>query len=168
MAGPSARRRLLTTPGSDPSSPVSMKGTGLSLSGSAAPTLAPTPVPTDTDAIATEYFFELCMLTSVVCPFMLDQFYWAGRMFWLGVTPEPLKRNHLLPDEDDDAGIREAANMLARAINYAFSSKVKSRASEIARRISLKLMLVLETVGEFVIGWSNGSSEVSQEGGELF
>ncbi|KAA8536524.1 hypothetical protein F0562_029002 [Nyssa sinensis] len=77
-------------------------------------------------------------ISQVVCPFMLDQFYWAERMFWLGVAPEPLKRNHLLPDEDDDAGIREAATMLARAINYALSSKVKSRALEIARRISLK------------------------------
>ena len=64
----------------------------------------------------------------VVCPFMLDQFYWAERMFWVGVAPEPLKRNYLLPDENDDNCVREAANMLARAINHALSPKVKTRA----------------------------------------
>ncbi|CAK9151193.1 unnamed protein product [Ilex paraguariensis] len=69
---------------------------------------------------------------------MLDQFYWAERMFWLGVAPEPLKRNHLLPDKDDDIGIREATNMLARAIDYALSPEVKARASEIAERLSLE------------------------------
>ncbi|XP_059648138.1 sterol 3-beta-glucosyltransferase UGT80B1 isoform X2 [Cornus florida] len=76
-------------------------------------------------------------IPQVLCPFMLDQFYWAERMFWLGVAPEPLQRSQLLPDEDDTC-IKEAANVLASAINYALSPKVKSRASEIAERISLE------------------------------
>ncbi|KVI10997.1 UDP-glucuronosyl/UDP-glucosyltransferase [Cynara cardunculus var. scolymus] len=59
----------------------------------------------------------------VLCPFMLDQFYWAERMFWLGVSPEPLKRTQLLPDEDDETSIKEAACGLARAIDYALSSQ---------------------------------------------
>ena len=54
----------------------------------------------------------------VVCPFMLDQFYWAERMFWVGVAP----------DENDDNCVREAANMLARAINHVLSPKVKTNA----------------------------------------
>ncbi|XP_028088622.1 sterol 3-beta-glucosyltransferase UGT80A2 isoform X2 [Camellia sinensis] len=77
-------------------------------------------------------------IPQVVCPFMLDQFYWAERMFWLGVSSEPLKTNHLLPDESDDTCVREAANMLTRALNYALSSKVKARSSEIAERLSLE------------------------------
>ncbi|KAF7126770.1 hypothetical protein RHSIM_Rhsim11G0131100 [Rhododendron simsii] len=75
-------------------------------------------------------------IPQVICPFMLDQFYWAERMFWLGVAPEPLKRNYLLPDENDDVCVMEAANMLARAINYALAPEVKARASEISELLS--------------------------------
>ncbi|XP_075658914.1 sterol 3-beta-glucosyltransferase UGT80B1 isoform X4 [Castanea sativa] len=77
-------------------------------------------------------------IPQVVCPFMLDQFYWAERMFWLGVAPEPLKRDQLLPDKNDDMSIREAANVLSRAINDALSPKVKACARELAERISLE------------------------------
>ncbi|KAK7833840.1 sterol 3-beta-glucosyltransferase ugt80a2, partial [Quercus suber] len=77
-------------------------------------------------------------IPQVVCPFMLDQFYWAERMFWLGVAPEPLKRDQLLPDKNDDMSIREAANVLSRAINDALSPKVKACAIELAERISLE------------------------------
>ncbi|XP_050272622.1 sterol 3-beta-glucosyltransferase UGT80B1 isoform X3 [Quercus robur] len=77
-------------------------------------------------------------IPQVVCPFMLDQFYWAERMFWLGVAPEPLKRDQLLPDQNDDMSIREAANVLSRAINDALSPKVKACAIELAERISLE------------------------------
>ncbi|KAK1440331.1 hypothetical protein QVD17_06156 [Tagetes erecta] len=72
----------------------------------------------------------------VLCPFMLDQFYWAERMFWLGVSPEPLKRNHLLPDEDDEITIKEAASAVTTAINYALSSQVKATALQISQRLS--------------------------------
>ncbi|XP_058191829.1 sterol 3-beta-glucosyltransferase UGT80A2 [Rhododendron vialii] len=75
-------------------------------------------------------------IPQVICPFMLDQFYWAERMFWLGIAPEPLKRNYLLPDENDDVCVMEAANMLARAINYALAPEVKARASEISELLS--------------------------------
>ncbi|KDP38894.1 hypothetical protein JCGZ_05051 [Jatropha curcas] len=75
-------------------------------------------------------------IPQVLCPFMLDQFYWAERMHWLGVAPEPLKRNHLVPDKMDDLRIRIAANVLSRAIAYALSPEVKTRALEIAERIS--------------------------------
>ncbi|KAK7246835.1 hypothetical protein RIF29_41705 [Crotalaria pallida] len=74
----------------------------------------------------------------VVCPFMLDQFYWAERMCWLGVSPEPLHRNHLLPDKNDDTSIQEAAHVLSTAIHEALSSSIKVRAAEIAGRISLE------------------------------
>ncbi|KAL0365080.1 UNVERIFIED_CONTAM: Sterol 3-beta-glucosyltransferase [Sesamum angustifolium] len=72
----------------------------------------------------------------VICPFILDQFYWAERMFWLGVAPEPLKGSCLLPDNDDDSCILEAANMLVGAINFALSPEVKLHAKQIANRIS--------------------------------
>ncbi|CAJ1963621.1 unnamed protein product [Sphenostylis stenocarpa] len=72
----------------------------------------------------------------VVCPFVLDQFYWAERMHWLGVSPEPLGRNHLLPDRNDNTSIQEAARLLSLAIHDALSSTVKARAAEVAERIS--------------------------------
>ncbi|KAH9685919.1 glycosyltransferase [Citrus sinensis] len=74
----------------------------------------------------------------ILCPFMLDQFYWAERMFWLGVAPEPLKRNHLVPDNADDTSIKEAAEALSQAIQYALSPRVKECAKEIAERISVE------------------------------
>ncbi|XP_028800943.1 sterol 3-beta-glucosyltransferase UGT80B1 isoform X2 [Neltuma alba] len=72
----------------------------------------------------------------VVCPFMLDQFYWAERMYWLGVSSEPLHRNHLLPDKNDERNVQEAAHALSSAIHSALSPKVKARAAQIAERIS--------------------------------
>lgn len=74
----------------------------------------------------------------VVCPFVLDQFYWAERMHWLGVSPEPLSRNHLLPEKNDDRSIQEAAHVLSRAIHDTLSSTVRARAAEIAERIFLE------------------------------
>ncbi|EFH64796.1 hypothetical protein ARALYDRAFT_894363 [Arabidopsis lyrata subsp. lyrata] len=44
----------------------------------------------------------------IICPFMLDQFYWAEKMSWLGVAPQPLKRYHLLLEETNDENIMEA------------------------------------------------------------
>ncbi|XP_009587418.1 uncharacterized protein [Nicotiana tomentosiformis] len=72
----------------------------------------------------------------VICPFMLDQFYWAERMFWLGVAPEPLRREHLVPDKDEDFYIKEAANMLVRALDYTQTSEVKARALQISNKLS--------------------------------
>lgn len=61
-------------------------------------------------------------------------------MFWLGVAPEPLKRNHLLPDKDDDKSINEAATVLSRAIATALSPEVKACAVEVAERLSLEVI----------------------------
>lgn len=80
---------------------------------------------------------------------MLDQFYWAERMYWLGVSPEPLRRNHLLPDKNDDRSIQEAAHVLSIAIHDALSSRVKARATEIAERILPEVIAILK-VGDFI------------------
>ncbi|KAK4401931.1 O-mycaminosyltylonolide 6-deoxyallosyltransferase [Sesamum angolense] len=82
-------------------------------------------------------------IPQVICPFILDQFYWAERMFWLGVAPEPLKGSCLLPDNDDDSCILEAANMLVGAINYALSPEVKLHAKQIANRISTEVSSIV-------------------------
>ncbi|KAJ8754883.1 hypothetical protein K2173_015395 [Erythroxylum novogranatense] len=74
----------------------------------------------------------------VLCPFIMDQFYWAEKMHWLGVAPEPLKRIHLVPDQCSEMSARVAANMLSKAINNALSPEVKSRALEISERIRLE------------------------------
>ncbi|XP_004230516.1 sterol 3-beta-glucosyltransferase UGT80B1 isoform X1 [Solanum lycopersicum] len=78
----------------------------------------------------------LAGVPQVICPFMLDQFYWAERMYWLGVAPEPLKREHLVPDKDEDFYIKKAANMLVRALDYSQSSEVKTRALQISNKLS--------------------------------
>ncbi|CAO2820343.1 unnamed protein product [Amaranthus hypochondriacus] len=71
-------------------------------------------------------------IPQVICPFMLDQFYWAERMCWLGVAPEPLRRNHLLPESCNDVSIREGADILRNALNRAMSPELKARALEIS------------------------------------
>lgn len=73
---------------------------------------------------------------------MLDQFYWAERMYWLGVAPEPLRREHLLPDKDEDFYIKEAANMLVRVLAYSQSSEVKTRALQISNKLSNEVRLI--------------------------
>ncbi|GMN58885.1 hypothetical protein TIFTF001_027981 [Ficus carica] len=75
-------------------------------------------------------------IPQVLCPFMHDQFYWAERMHWLGVAPEPLRRNDLFPEANDKKSIRAAAYVLSRAINDAFSPEVKARAAEISEKLS--------------------------------
>lgn len=77
-------------------------------------------------------------IPQVLCPFILDQFYWAEKMYWIGVSPEPLNRSHLIPDKLDDVSISMAAKVLSRAINDALSPNIKARALEIAERISLE------------------------------
>ncbi|KAG5248524.1 sterol beta-glucosyltransferase UGT80A [Salix suchowensis] len=77
-------------------------------------------------------------IPQVLCPFILDQFYWAEKMYWIGVAPEPLNRSHLIPDKLDDVSIGMAAKVLSRAINDALSPNIKARALEIAERISLE------------------------------
>ncbi|KAG9456864.1 hypothetical protein H6P81_001372 [Aristolochia fimbriata] len=72
----------------------------------------------------------------IICPFMLDQFYWAEKMSWLGVAPSPLKQSELIPDCDDDVSIKKAAMSLSNAIKEALSSEVRARASELAAKIS--------------------------------
>ncbi|XVE48689.1 hypothetical protein DITRI_Ditri01bG0022600 [Diplodiscus trichospermus] len=77
-------------------------------------------------------------IPQIICPFMLDQFYWAEKMFWLGVAPEPLRRNDLVPENIIDTNIRVAANVLSQAIHDALSPGVKARALEVSKRISLE------------------------------
>lgn len=57
-------------------------------------------------------------------------------MFWLGVAPEPLRKTHLLPDEEDVVRIAQAADALSNALKVALSSKIKERASEVSKKIS--------------------------------
>ncbi|XP_021286934.1 sterol 3-beta-glucosyltransferase UGT80B1 isoform X2 [Herrania umbratica] len=95
----------------------------------------------------------------ILCPFMLDQFYWAEKMFWLGVAPEPLRRNHLVPENDSDTSIRVAAKVLSQAIDDALSPRVKARALEIGKRISLEdgvskaVKILKEEIGNTI--WDN-------------
>lgn len=71
-------------------------------------------------------------IPQIICPFMLDQFYWAERMCWIGVSPEVLKKNVLIPDNDDDISINISAETLKKAILLACSPKIKERALEVS------------------------------------
>ncbi|WOL09172.1 hypothetical protein Cni_G17925 [Canna indica] len=74
-------------------------------------------------------------IPQIVCPFILDQFYWAERLHWIGVAPEPLQSRHLLPD-NDATSINQAADSLVRTIKVALSPEIKSQALKVANRIS--------------------------------
>ncbi|CAN6246702.1 unnamed protein product [Urochloa humidicola] len=78
----------------------------------------------------------LAGIPQVVCPFLLDQFYWAERLHWLGVAPEPLQRQHLIPDNDDALSLHNAADVLLGAIRSALSPEIKAQATRIAERLS--------------------------------
>ncbi|KAJ4887875.1 UDP-Glycosyltransferase superfamily protein [Raphanus sativus] len=78
-------------------------------------------------------------IPQIICPFMMDQFYWAEKMTWLGVAPQPLARNQLLPEEsNDDESIMEAAQVVAKAVYDALSSKTRASAMAIAEILSLE------------------------------
>ncbi|XP_008782837.1 sterol 3-beta-glucosyltransferase UGT80B1 isoform X2 [Phoenix dactylifera] len=75
-------------------------------------------------------------IPQIVCPFLLDQFYWAERLCWIGVAPEPLRKHHLVPERDAAADIDQAAAALSRAIKLALCPEIKAQASKIAERIA--------------------------------
>ncbi|KAM7251669.1 hypothetical protein ACFE04_023552 [Oxalis oulophora] len=75
-------------------------------------------------------------IPQIICPFMLDQFYWAERMFWLGVAPEPLKKDYVFPESIDQNTITNASNMLCKSIHEALSPEIKAQAITMSKRIS--------------------------------
>uniref|UniRef100_A0A0E0CHJ1 Erythromycin biosynthesis protein CIII-like C-terminal domain-containing protein n=1 Tax=Oryza meridionalis TaxID=40149 RepID=A0A0E0CHJ1_9ORYZ len=75
-------------------------------------------------------------IPQISCPFLLDQFYWAERLHWLGVAPEPLRRQHLILDTDNASSINNAADMLIGAIKSALSPEIKAQATRIANKLS--------------------------------
>lgn len=83
--------------------------------------------------------FLLNLFMQVTCPFLLDQFYWSERLHWLGVAPEPLQRQNLVPDNDDALSIHNAADVCVRAIRSALSTEIKAQASRIADRLSFEV-----------------------------
>ncbi|KAK9214491.1 hypothetical protein WN944_006483 [Citrus x changshan-huyou] len=75
-----------------------------------------------------EWFVEYCLqqrFFSLMLPFV-------DALFAFLCICEPLKRNHLVPDNVDDTSIKEAAEALSQAIQYALSPRVKECAKEIA------------------------------------
>ena len=85
-------------------------------------------------------------MVQVVCPFLLDQFYWAERLHWLGVAPEPLQRQHLIPDDDDALSIQNAADVLLGAIRSALSPEIKAWVTRIADRLSYEVCCLNATL----------------------
>ncbi|XP_024534763.1 sterol 3-beta-glucosyltransferase UGT80A2 isoform X1 [Selaginella moellendorffii] len=71
----------------------------------------------------------------VICPFILDQFYWAERMSWLGVSPQPLKPYHLVPDATK-LEISGAVDAVTLAVREALTDRIKTNAMELASSIN--------------------------------
>ncbi|KAL5212090.1 hypothetical protein ABZP36_022937 [Zizania latifolia] len=72
----------------------------------------------------------------IACPFLLDQFYWAERLHWLGVAPEALQRQYLIPETNNASSINNAADVLSGAIKSALSLEIKAQATRIADKLS--------------------------------
>ncbi|KAG0463980.1 hypothetical protein HPP92_020049 [Vanilla planifolia] len=77
-------------------------------------------------------------IPQIICPFILDQFYWAERLYWLGVAPQPLERQYVVPESNDAASIKKASDMLSKAISLALSPPIKKQALEIAEKVSVE------------------------------
>jgi len=91
----------------------------------------------------------------VTCPFLLDQFYWSERLHWLGVAPEPLQRQNLVPDNDDALSIHNAADVLVGAIRSALSLEIKAQAARIADRLSFEVSCLIGTLQSLYEGYSH-------------
>lgn len=74
------------------------------------------------------------MGVQIICPFVLDQFYWAERMAWIGVAPQALKPNHLCPPPGDEE-VREAVSAVVSAVTEASRAGMRERASAWSRKI---------------------------------
>lgn len=84
-----------------------------------------------------------CLRASVpqiICPFVLDQFYWAERMTWLGVAPQHLTPQHLMPEisQPSSESFVEAVKVVTGAINEAFSVELKHCAASLSAKIEFE------------------------------
>ncbi|KAL8099516.1 hypothetical protein AgCh_031958 [Apium graveolens] len=79
-------------------------------------------------------------------------------MFWLGVSPEPLKRCDMVLVDGNYTSIKEAAEKLARSISYALSPEVRACALEVAEKLSLETLSSYGTRGyrSFTKEWEDG------------
>ncbi|GBG81511.1 hypothetical protein CBR_g32500 [Chara braunii] len=79
----------------------------------------------------------------VICPFLFDQFYWAERMFWIGVASEPLAPTDVMIDGIGmDKGTNEAQDMAERsarlvaALRQACTDTVRQTSVQLAHTIN--------------------------------
>lgn len=73
-------------------------------------------------------------IPQIICPFVLDQYYWAERMAWLGVAPQPLKPEDLLLGcQSEDTS--EVVQVVAAAIIRASSVEMQTSASSLREKI---------------------------------
>ncbi|PKA53809.1 Sterol 3-beta-glucosyltransferase UGT80A2 [Apostasia shenzhenica] len=82
-------------------------------------------------------------IPQILCPFILDQFYWAERLFWLGVAPRPLERHILVPDSNYTEVIKKSAETFAKTINLALLPSAKERALKVAEKLSSEVYIQL-------------------------
>lgn len=79
-------------------------------------------------------------IPQVICPFVMDQFYWAERMEWLGVAPAPLRPEHLMPDlhEEGSVSLSDAVRVVTSAVMKGFTEECKQCASSLRNKIQME------------------------------
>ncbi|KAG0611428.1 hypothetical protein M758_7G140500 [Ceratodon purpureus] len=77
-------------------------------------------------------------IPQIICPFVLDQFYWAERMAWLGVAPQPLKPEHLMPalSQPPCESLVEAVKVVSAAITEGLSVELQRCAASLGAKIA--------------------------------
>lgn len=71
----------------------------------------------------------------IICPFVLDQFYWAERMTWLRVAPQSLTPQLLMPDMSSSENFHDAVKVISAAIREARSVEMKLCASSLSVKL---------------------------------
>ena len=79
-------------------------------------------------------------IPQIICPFVLDQFYWAERMTWLGVAPQPLTPQNLMPDisPPPSESLAEAVKLVKAAIQESLALEAKRCAASLSAQIDVE------------------------------
>ncbi|CAI5465512.1 unnamed protein product [Closterium sp. Yama58-4] len=86
---------------------------------------------------------RLCYL-GLLCPFILDQHYWADRLCYLGVAPPPLHPSDLMPlDSTHQTTVATVVSRFAAALG----AGMRERARELSREIQTEVRLLDDCQG---------------------
>ena len=76
-----------------------------------------------------------------MCPFLLDQFYWAARLEYIGVAAPALKPQDLMPGDgtgEVDCGVKNVGCALRKALGSDMRKRAKELALEVSKEVGMK------------------------------